>query len=177
MSETPSSPSNLPIIAALSCTGIFVLATQLFPLIIFVNKYLRPAIRVLQIFTVIMYSLIIAKFSADSGLIRNYNPKKGTAEIIGSYGGPIWGLVGEIIQIVTYLQLGMLLMLGITFQRWSHGFATDGPNYWLLTILAILILLKALLDLTSRTNDLRYYWSDLAKIVDEHPEITEQDEE
>lgn len=154
---------------ALVLVSLLAAAVHFLPIISIVSEYLESVVRFLQLAAVVVYLLILSKFAIDSELIRNYDPGEGSAAMIGRYGGPVGSLLTEVIQIVSFTQLGMLLFQGITFQEWNHTFSVNGPNYWLLTILAILISAKALFDLTSRADDLRYYWSDLAKLVDDNP--------
>lgn len=175
MSETHSSPSNKPIILAIVLVGLLAAAVHFFLIINIAKENLESVVRVLQLAAIVIYLLILSKFTIDSELIRNYDPGEGSAAMIGRYGGPVGSLLAEVLQIVSFTQLGMLLFQGITFQEWDHNFSVNGPNYWLLTILAILISAKALFDLTSRADDLRYYWSDLAKLVDDNP-IPEESE-
>jgi predicted lysophospholipase L1 biosynthesis ABC-type transport system permease subunit len=157
-------PSNRPLIVAIAITAAILVATSFLPVTSLLSRYLREIVIAIQIFAGVVYVLIIGKYSIDSGLIRDYNPQMSLARFTTSLLGPIFGLGTELLSVIAYSQLANLLLRGITFREWNHQLPTNGPNFWLLTLVAIFFLIIAVLNLLSRANDVRYYWSDLTEI-------------
>lgn len=162
--EKTKDPSNRPlVIAGIITVGILV-ATSFLPVTQLLGQYLGEVVLTIQLFSVVAYLLIIGKYSVDSGLIRDYNPQMSFAKLITEFFGPLFGLGTELVSVIAYSQLSNLLFIGVTFREWNHQLATNGPNYWLLTLFAMFFLIVALLNLVSRINDTRYYWGDLSEI-------------
>lgn len=157
-------PSNRPLIVAVVITAAILVATSFFPITNLFARYLGEIVSAIQVFAVVVYILIIVKYSVDSGLIQDYNPQMSLARSTTDLFGPIFGLVTELLTIITYSHLSNLLLIGITFRKWSHQLSANGPNYLLLTSIAMFFLIISGLNISSRVNDARYYWGDLSKI-------------
>lgn len=157
-------PSNRPVAISVVVAVAIFLATSFISITNVLSRFLSEMVLAVQIFAGVTYFLIIVKYAVDSGLIYDYNPQMSLAKAITDIFGPVFGLAAELVTVVTYAQLSNLLFSGITFRNWKHQLPANGPNYWLLTLLAVFFLIIAVLNLLSRINDARYYWSDLSEI-------------
>ncbi|MFC4246495.1 hypothetical protein ACFOZ7_05720 [Natribaculum luteum] len=179
MGEIPESseaatPTNKPLVLAAAIVVAIWISRTYFPVFDIVEENIVFLARIVQGWAIVVYFLIIVKFTFDSGLINSYNPRERTAVTVAKYGGPIFGLFTELTRIITYSQISMLLFFGITFNGWNHNFSSTGANYWLLTALAVLVGILAIMDVGARSRDLRY-WSNVNEFVPGEVDVLDDD--
>lgn len=163
-SSSRSSSSKLPIVLAIVLTAILFMLSYTSYVSNFAEEYLEDTVKLIQIFSLVVYILIVIRFSQDNDLIKTFNSQQKFSSFVGNLGGPLISLTAEYVQIIVALRISRLFLEGITLNKWEHGLT--GLDLWLVLGITLIIAIYGLITITNRTRQLVHYWGgDIAEVI------------
>ena len=162
--EKTSSSSKLPLIVAVSLAAVVFFLSYESYFSTFAERYLQDAVRAIQIYSLVIYGLIVYRFSQDNDLIRTFDSQQEFSSFLGDLGGPLFSLAAEYVQIFISLRISRLFLEGITLNEWEHGLT--GLDFWLVLGITLLIAVYGLITIVNRSRQLMHYWGgDIAEVI------------